>query len=39
MMAGIASAISPPAAEDTAAGCRRRDSFALKQGDASTADV
>jgi hypothetical protein len=39
MMAGIALAILPPAAEGTAAGCRRRGSFTLNQGDASTADV
>jgi hypothetical protein len=39
MMAGIAVAILPPAAEGTAAGRRRRGSFTLNQGDASTADV
>jgi hypothetical protein len=39
MMAGMAAAISPPAAERTAAGCRQRSSFTLNQGDASTADV
>jgi hypothetical protein len=39
MMAGIAVAILRPAAEGTAANCRRRGSFTLNQGDASTADV
>jgi hypothetical protein len=39
MMAGIAVAILRPAAEGTAASCRRRGSFTLNQWDASTADV
>jgi hypothetical protein len=39
MMAGIAVAILPPAAEGTAANCRQRGSFTLDQGDASTADL